>query len=545
MSDTAAGRRPGSREAAHPLLPKLLTVLDEGYGTAGLRADLLAGLTVAVVALPLSLAIAIASGVPPDRGLTAAIVGGFLVSLLGGSRFQIGGPAGAFIVLVSATVMRHGLDGLVLATFLSGLMLAVLGALRLGVFVKYIPYPVTMGFTAGIGAIILASQLTPFLGLTLAGPEPGPFLEKLPALWSALPTLNPWAVALGGGTVASIHLLRRIAPRLPGMLIAVAGAAVLTATLGLPVATIGSVFGGLSSGLPAPALPSFDPALLRAVLPDAVAFTLLGAIESLLSAVVADSMSGGRHRPNAELLAQGVANVAVALFQGMPVTGTIARTATNVRAGARGPVAGMVHAGALLLFLMVAAPLAQTIPLAALAGVLASVAAHMLDPGGQRALWRVSREEAAVLWVTLALTLLVDLTAAIVAGTALGGLVILRRMARMTGVASEFLSDHPDPQVRGTLTLRLTGAYFFGSAPLIEGVLDRIAERPERLVIDLSAVPLIDQSGARSLAGFAGRALDAGIAVRIDGASAEVREMLRGAGLHPQAVLPPDPHAEG
>ncbi|MCU0907033.1 MAG: SulP family inorganic anion transporter [Rhodobacteraceae bacterium] len=544
MSHSGPARPAGTRPA-HPLAPKLLTVLAEGYGLSGLKADLFAGLTVAVVALPLSLAIAIASGVPPDRGLTAAIVGGFLVSLLGGSRFQIGGPAGAFIVLVAATVMRHGLDGLVLATFLSGVMLAALGALRLGVLVKYIPYPVTMGFTAGIGAIILASQLTPFLGLTLAGPEPGPFLDKVPALWTALPTLNVVALVLGVGTLLAIQVLRRVAPRLPGMLIAVAGAAVLTAALGLPVATIGTEFGGLAPGLPAPALPDFDPEMIRAVLPDALAFTLLGAIESLLSAVVADSMSGGRHRPNAELLAQGVANVAVALFQGMPVTGTIARTATNVRAGARGPVAGMVHSAALLLFLMIAAPLAQAIPLAALAGVLVSVAAHMLDPGGQRALWRVSREEAAVLWVTLALTLLVDLTAAIVTGTALGGLVILRRMARITAVASEFLPDHPDPQVRGTLTLRLTGAYFFGSAPLIESVLDRIAERPERLLIDLSAVPLIDQSGARSLAGFVARGLDAGIAVRIEGASAEVRDMLRGAGLRRDAVLVPDPHAEG
>jgi SulP family sulfate permease len=424
-------------------------------------------------------------------------------------------------------------------------MLAALGALRLGVLVKYIPYPVTMGFTAGIGAIILASQLKPFLGLTLAGPEPGPFLEKIPALWAAAPTLNPWALALGAGTLVAIQVLRRVAPRLPGMLIAVAGAAVLTAALGLPVATIGTEFGGLAPGVPAPALPNFDPTMIRAVLPDALAFTLLGAIESLLSAVVADSMSGGRHRPNAELVAQGVANVAVALFQGMPVTGTIARTATNVRAGARGPVAGMVHSAALLLFLMVAAPLAQAIPLAALAGVLVSVAAHMLDPGGQRALWRTAREEAAVLWVTLALTLLVDLTAAIVTGTALGGLVVLRRMARMTAVASEFLPDDPDPQVRGTLTLRLTGAYFFGSAPLIESVLDQIADRPERLVIDLSAVPLIDQSGARSLAAFAARALDAGITVRIDGTSAEVRAMLRGAGLRAGAVIAPDPHAEG
>jgi SulP family sulfate permease len=544
MSETGSARITGGADA-HALLPKLLTVLREGYGAAGLKADILAGLTVAVVALPLSLAIAIASGVPPDRGLVAAIVGGFLVSALGGSRFQIGGPAGAFIVLVAATVMRHGLDGLVLATFLSGLMLAALGALRMGVFVKYIPYPVTVGFTAGIGAIILASQLTPFLGLQLDGPEPGPFLDKLPALWQALPSLNPWALALGAGVLVGIAVLRRLAPRLPGMLIAVASAAALTALLGLPVATIGSEFGGLARGLPAPALPAFDQEMVRAVLPDAIAFTLLGAIESLLSAVVADSMSGGRHRPNAELVAQGVANVATALFGGMPVTGTIARTATNVRAGARGPVSGMVHALVLLAFLIVAAPLAQAIPLAALAGVLVSVALHMLDVQGIRNLWRTARAEAAVLGVTLALTLLRDLTEAIVVGTALGGLVILRRMARMSAVESEVLPDTPGEQARETLVLRLTGAYFFGSAPLIESVLDRIASRPRRIVIDLSAVPLIDQSGARSLAAFVARGLDAGIEVRIDGASAEARGMLRGAGLRRDAVLAPDPHAEG
>jgi SulP family sulfate permease len=329
------------------------------------------------------------------------------------------------------------------------------------------------------------------------------------------------------------------------MLIAIAAAAVLTAVFDLPVATIGSEFGVLARGLPTPALPSLDMDLMRAVLPDAVAFTLLGAIESLLSAVVADSMSGGRHRPNAELVAQGVANVATALFGGMPVTGTIARTATNVQAGARGPVAGMVHAVALLAFLVVAAPLAQAIPLAALAGVLVSVALHMLDVQGIRNLWRTARAEAAVLGVTMALTLLRDLTEAIVVGTALGGLVILRRMARMSTVASEMLPDAPGEQRAGTMVLRLTGAYFFGSAPLIESVLDRIAARPGRVVIDLVAVPLIDQSGARSLAGFIARCLDAGISVRIEGASFEACAMLRGAGLRREAVIAPVAQGEG
>jgi SulP family sulfate permease len=525
---------PGTRATAHrvpsELTPEIVETLREPYGLRGFRADLLAGLTVAVVALPLSMAIAIASGVSPDRGLVAAIVGGFLVSALGGSRFQIGGPAGAFIVLVAATVMQHGVEGLVLATFLSGLMLGALGLLRLGVFVKYIPYPVTLGFTAGIGAIILLSQLRPFLGLDLAGPEPGPVMEKAPALWAALPTLNGWAVAIGAGTVALIWGLRRVAPQVPGMLVAVALAAVLVAALGLPVETIGSVFGGLAPGLPAPRLPEFDMALVQAVLPDAIAFTLLGAIESLLSAVVADSMSGRKHRPNAELLAQGVANVVTAVFGGMPVTGTIARTATNVRAGAHGPVAGMIHSATLLGVLLLLAPLASAIPLAALAGVLVMVSLHMIDLRALRNLWAISRPETAIVGVTLALTVFRDLTEAIVVGTALGAIYFLRRMSKLSAAnVREGTEEQPHPE--GTMVIALTGAYFFGSAPIIESVLDRIASRPRHLVLDLSAVPILDPTGAHSLAGFARRALRQGIAVTIAGASAADERALRAADL--------------
>ena len=531
MTD-ASGVRAATR-APSDLIPELAVSLREPYGLGAFRADLVAGLTVAVVALPLSMAIAIASGVSPDRGLVTAVVGGFLVSALGGSRFQIGGPAGAFIILVSATVMRHGVEGLVLATFLSGLMLAALGLLRLGVFVKYIPYPVTLGFTAGIGAIILLSQLRPFLGLDLGGSEPGPVTEKLPALLTALPTLSPWAVAIGIGTVATIRGLRRLSPAIPGMLVAVVAAAALVAAFGLPVETIGSVFGGLAPGLPAPALPSFDPDLVRAVLPDAIAFTLLGAIESLLSAVVADSMSGRRHRPNAELLAQGVANVATGLFGGMPVTGTIARTATNVRAGAHGPVAGMIHAGAILAVLLLLAPLAAAIPLAALAGVLVTVSLHMIDLRALRTLWSVSRPETAIVGVTLVLTVFRDLTEAIVVGTALGALYFLRRIARLSTVEVREASTGPLQEEEGTIVLALTGAYFFGSAPIIESVLDRVASRPRRLVLDLSAVPLIDPTGAQSLAAFVGRMQRQGIAVDITGASAADERALRGADLPP------------
>ncbi|MBN2907552.1 MAG: STAS domain-containing protein [Rhodobacteraceae bacterium] len=527
-------------------LPKIVSVMAEGYGLRALRADLVAGLTVAVVALPLSLAIAIASGVPPDRGLITAIVGGFLVSLLGGSRFQIGGPAGAFIVLVMATVQRHGLDGLALATFLSGMMLMAAGALRLGGFVKYIPYPVTVGFTAGIGVIILISQMRPFLGLELAGPEPGPVLEKLPALWSALPTLGILDLLMGLGSFGLILGLRRVAPRFPGMLAAIALAGLTVWLLKLPVPTIGSAYGGIASGLPTPALPTFTLAKVRAVLPDAMAFTLLGAIESLLSAVVADSMTGRRHRSNAELVGQGVANMAAACFGGFCVTGTIARTATNVRAGAHGPVAGMIHALTLLVMVLLLAPLASAIPLAALAGVLVSVALHMVDIRAIVTLARTSRAEVVVLLATLGMTVLRDLTEAIVTGLALGSLVFMHRMAQMGGV--DTMMDETDTesrpedrgQTRQTVVLRLTGAYFFGSAPVIENVLDRIAARPRHLILDLADVPLLDMTGAHSLTGFIRKTLGLGMQVTLAGPRPQHMEMLRAAGLPAEAQTAPD-----
>ena len=342
--------------------PKLVTVLKEGYRLTYLRDDALAGLTVAIVALPLSMAIAIASGASPAQGLYTAIIGGFFVSALGGSRFQIGGPAGAFIVLVAATVQAHGMQGLLLATLLSGVMLALIGLLQLGTYIKFIPHPVTVGFTAGIAAIIFASQLKELLGLTLSGREPGPLLEKLPVIWQGLPTIDVTTVAVALATILTIGGLKRIRPHWPGMLIAVVAAAAATAAFALPVATIGTRFGGIPSGLPTPSLPHITLGQIQAVMPSAIAFALLGSIESLLSAVVADGMTGRRHRSNCELVGQGIANIASALFGGICVTGTIARTATNVRAGAHGPVAGMLHAVFLLLFLLIAAPLASFIP---------------------------------------------------------------------------------------------------------------------------------------------------------------------------------------
>jgi SulP family sulfate permease len=342
--------------------PKLVSLWREGYGAADLWADTLAGMTVAIVALPLSMAIAIASGLGPERGLITTIIGGFIVSALGGSRFQIGGPAGAFIVLVSACVAQIGVEGLILATFLSGLFLTLMALLRGGNYIRFIPYPVTIGFTAGIAVIILASQIKDLLGLSLTGGEPAALLPKVAALWHARATFTPAALAVALGSIAVILGVNRVAPRAPNLLIAVTIASVLVAVLNLPVETIYSRFGELPRTPPAPVLPGFGMAALQAALPWALAFTVLGAIESLLSAVVADGLSGRRHRPNAELLAQGVANIVTPLFGGFCVTGTIARTATNLRAGSRGPVSGMLHAVFVALFMLVAAPLGRIYP---------------------------------------------------------------------------------------------------------------------------------------------------------------------------------------
>jgi sulfate permease, SulP family len=407
--------------------PKLVTVFAEGYRLPDLRADILAGLTVAVVALPLSMAIAVASGTTPDRGLVTAIVGGFLVSALSGSRFQIGGPAGAFIVLVAACIARHGIDGAVLATGLSGLMLIAAGLLRLGSLIRLIPAPVTVGFTAGIGGIILLSQLKDALGLHLAVAEPGPVIAKLQALSAAAGTVSVSSIALCAATVVTILFLRATRPAWPGMLIAIALAAMMAAA-GLPVETLAERFGAFPTSLPMPVVPTLSWAKVLEMLPDAAAFALLGAIESLLCAVVADGMTRRRHRSNCELVAQGVANLGSALFGGISVTGTVARTATNVRAGAHSPVAGMVHSLALLLILMVAGPLCGYIPLPALAGVLIVVAWNMLERHALAHYFSTSRSAFAVAVLTLGLTLFAGLIEAIAAGSVLS--LVLGRRAR-------------------------------------------------------------------------------------------------------------------
>jgi SulP family sulfate permease len=415
---TGSPAMPDGSATAHLYRPKLATIFAEGYNLGCFRRDVIAALTVAIVALPLSMAIAVASGVSPERGLYAAVIGGFLVSALGGSRYQVGGPAGAFIVLVSATVAKFGFEGLLLTVFVSGFMLALIGALRLGVLIRYIPHAVTVGFTCGIAVTIFASQLRILGGLKLPAAEPGPLLPKLAMLGQSLATISPAALSVGVGSAALIFVLRRWRPNWPGMLIAVVLATLAAWLFRLPVETIGSRFGELPHGLPGPQLPSISYPLLLEILPTALSFTLLGAVESLLSAKVADGMTGRKHRYNMEVVAQGIANVASALFGGISVTGTIARTATNIRAGACSPVAGMMHALFVLIFMLVAAPLAGFVPLSALAGVLVVVCWNMAEKDEFLHLlhdWR----SGAVLLATFGLTMVEDLTSGIIAGCVL------------------------------------------------------------------------------------------------------------------------------
>jgi SulP family sulfate permease len=437
----------------------------------------------------------------------------------------------------------------ILATLMAGVLLIAAGFLRLGTYIKFIPYPVTVGFTAGIAVIIFASQLRDLFGITLAGKEPGELIPKLRALAGAAHTVNASAMSIAAFSIAIIVMLRRLRPAWPGVLIAVVLAAVATWALSLPVETIGTRFGGIPRELPLPAWPAFSFEKASAVFPDAISFALLGAIESLLSAVVADGMTGRRHRSNCELVAQGFANIGSALFGGICVTGTIARTATNVRAGARGPVSGMLHSVFLLAFMLIAAPLASYIPLAALASVLVVVAWNMAEKREFATLIRSSRSDATVLLATFLLTVFRDLTEGILVGFALGAVIFINRMAEMTGIedgtplvsADRADGDDDDrapydsklaadPDV---LVYRITGAFFFGAASTVGTVLDGIADRRKAFVVDFAAVPFLDSTAANAMSRVAARAKRQGVKLFITGASPAVRRALLTHGVTP------------
>jgi sulfate permease, SulP family len=405
--------------------PKILTTL-KTYSWSLFWADVMAGITVAMVALPLSLAIAIASGADPAKGIVTAIVGGLLVSLLGGSRVQIGGPTGAFIVVVFGVIMQHGYDGLVLATFMAGLILLAAGLLRVGNLITFVPEAVVNGFTIGIAVIIATSQLKDILGLSVES-LPADFLEKLSALWEARATASLPALSIGLATIAGIVLLRKMAPRMPGLIVAVGVTSAVAAFMVLPVETIGSRFGALPSHLPMPSFPALSLDRVLELLPSAFVIAFLAGVESLLSAMVADKMSGGHHRPNAEVIAQGFANVGSSLFGGLPATGAIARTATNVRAGGKTPVAGIVHALTILVAMLVAAPLAGYLAMPALAGLLILTAWNMSEPHKWKDYLAAPRADQLLLVLTLVLTVVADLTVAIGVGVSLGLALRLRR----------------------------------------------------------------------------------------------------------------------
>ncbi len=505
-------RSPSASPVWHLYVPKLVTILRQGYGPDDLRRDLLAGLTVAIVALPLSMALAIASGASPAVGLHTAIIAGFLISLLGGSRVQIGGPTAAFIPVVFNVIANHGYDGMIVASLMAGAMLVLAGLLRLGTLVKYMPQPVITGFTAGIAVSIFSSQIKDLLGLDIAS-VPGEFFARWQTYAANIGSINFAAAGLAFGTLALLIVLRRWRPNWPGFLIAVVFATLATVSFQLPVETILSHFGPIPRELPMPQLPSFDLARLHELLPSAFTIAFLGGVESLLSAVVSDGMTGGRHRSNCELVAQGVANTASALVGGLPATGAIVRTATNVRAGARSPVAGMTHALCILVFILVAAPLANYVPLPAMAALLLMVAWNMSEIDRIRQLLRSPPGDRIVLVVTFVLTVVSDLTVAVQVGLVMAAFLFMYRMSEVVSMESDvdLIEDDVDdfgralaPDQRASLpegveAYRVSGPLFFAVANRIDDVLRALGKPPRIFILRLGRVPLIDASGAAAI----------------------------------------------
>jgi SulP family sulfate permease len=521
--------------------PKILSVVREGYDFGKFRCDAVAGLTVAIVALPLAMALGIASGASPEKGLVTAVIAGFLISALGGSRVQIGGPTGAFVVVIFNVIAQHGYDGLLLATLLAGLMLIVAGYARLGQVIKFIPHPVITGFTAGIAVIIASSQVKDFLGLQ-TGKVSADFLLQWGAYWRALDTINWTALVVGAAALLMIVLVRRHAPRLPGFLLAVIAASLAVSLLGLPVETIGSRFPDIQAGLPMPAMPVLAVEKIRQILPSAFTIAFLAGIEALLSAVVADGMTGTRHRSNQELVGQGVANVASALFGGLPATGAIARTATNIKAGGLTPVAGMLHAAFVLLFMLFATDLMAYVPMAALAAILFVVAWGMSEHERFIALLKMPNSDRGVLLLTFGLTVFVDLTVAIGVGVSIASLLFMMRMSEsvqiedIRRVAPDSELDADDLQQRESLpdgveVFRINGPFFFGVASDLLDTLRRVGQPPRVIILRMRLVPLLDASGVRALGDCVRQASAGGTRIILSGVQAQPAEMLRRAHL--------------
>ena len=514
-------------------LPRSITAL-RNYSPRQFSHDLVSGITVGLVALPLAMAFGIASGVTPQAGLYTAVVAGFLISALGGSRVQIGGPTGAFVVIVAGIVSRFGLEGLSLVTLMAGAMLLIMGLTGLGAAVKFIPRPVIIGFTNGIALLIASTQIKDFLGLK-TGPVPSSFLPRMKVLAESIETVQWQTVAIAGSTLAIILFWPRINRRIPGSIVAVLACTAASGLLHLPVATIGSKFGGIPQGWPPFTMPHLHAEHIEPLLPSAFTVALLGAIESLLSAVVADSMSGDRHNSNVELVAQGLANIASPLFGGIPATGAIARTATNIRSGALTPVSGIVHSLTLLVILLAAAPLARFIPLATLAAVLFVVAWNMGEWREIGGVLRLAKADIAVWAVTFGLTVIADLTVAVGVGMALAALLYIYRIAETTTVApvtEEYLRDGKahilqDKEIPPNVAiLRIHGPFLFGTTQKLEEATKDLGVFPTIVILRLRNMTALDATGLHALEVFAERMRRTGRTLLLCGARDQPAELL-------------------
>jgi SulP family sulfate permease len=489
--------------------PKLLDTIKH-YTGAQLSRDLLAGLIVGIVALPLAIAFGIASGVSPEKGLFTAIIAGFIISALGGSRVQIGGPTGAFIVIVYGIVQQYGLAGLIIATFIAGIMLVLMGLAKLGTAIKFIPHPLIVGFTSGIALVIFSSQVKDFLGLDLTT-VPADFLDKWRAFGRHFETINVYSLLVASGTVLISFLWPKITHKVPGSLIAILVTTAIVQTFHLPVETIGSRFGRISSSFPSPAVPHIDLFTIRHMVQPAFTIAILGGIESLLSAVVADGMIGGNHRSNTELIAQGIANICSSIFGGIPATGAIARTATNIRNGGKTPVAGVTHSIVLLLVMLFVGRWAALIPMSCLAGILVVIAYNMSEWENFLAILKGSWNDKAVLITTFLLTVLVDLTVAIEIGIVLAAFLFLRQMVQTSTVKiwnneinnEENISENNETPINVNLNnvevFEITGPLFFGAAYKFKDALKQVERSPKILIIRMRNVPVIDATGIRAL----------------------------------------------
>ncbi len=498
--------------------PSLIQSL-KTYDRKTFFADLTAGLTVGVVALPLAMAFAIACGIQeitPSTGLITAVVAGFMISLLGGSKYQIGGPTGAFVVLIAGVAGSFGMAGLILCTLLAGIFLILFGVFRMGALIKFIPYPVTTGFTSGIAVTIFCTQVKDLLGLNIPGAVPAEFVEKWACYFRYFDTVNFWALGISLLTIVVILLTKRLLPKAPFMLVGMLVSTLVCAIFKLPVETIGSRFGELPQGLPMPEFPAFDWTKLPELIKPAFVIALLAAIESLLSASVADGMTGSRHHPNTELIGQGVGNIASALFGGIPATGAIARTATNIRAGAKTPVSGLIHAITLLLILMLAGQYAAIVPLPALAGILVLVCWNMAEVSTFAHLLKGPRQDAAVLIITFILTVLIDLVVAVEVGVVLAALLFIGRMAKISNVESisrEIEGEDPEEQPSRSRYLRhipdnvevfdIQGPFFFGAVEKFkDSVFRTMDDKIEYVLLRMRLVPALDASGLHVLEDF-------------------------------------------